>query len=73
MYRYPITLTLTSGETIACKAIDTEHNDARAECIKVDINGNTKLIELDTIARLEVRIKNPHFNSVSFKHNNNQG
>ncbi len=66
MYRYPIKLTLKSGEVLECVALDTARNDSRQECIKVEQNGEHTLIELDTLASLDVLVTNPHFQSVSF-------
>ena len=66
MYRYPITLTMRSGDSIECTALDTQQNIAREECIKVDVDSVEKLVELDTIAQLDVRVENPHFKSISF-------
>ncbi len=65
-YRYPITLTLKSGEIVKCIGIDTQYDDQRRECIQVDSEGTTRLVVLDTIARLEANQKNPHFQAVSF-------
>ncbi len=65
MYRYPIKLTMNSGRVVQAKALDTARNENCQECIKVLMDGNEKLIVLDDIARLEVTISNPHFQSVS--------
>jgi len=65
MYRYPIKLIMNSGSVLHAKALDTARNEKRQECIKVLIDENEKLIVLDDIARLEVTISNPHFQSVS--------
>lgn len=66
MYRYPLRITMKTGEIITGTAIDTQRNDAGAECIKVDIQGTSTLLVLDAIATLEVCIKNPHLQRVSF-------
>ncbi len=66
LYHYPIKLTMTSGETIECTALDTQRNESREECIKVVVNGKERLVELDNIAKLQVCVENPHFNAVSF-------
>ena len=66
MYRYPITLTMKSGEVIECTALDTKQNTAREECVKVDVDGVEKLVELDAISQLDVRVDNPHFKNISF-------
>lgn len=66
MYRYPIKLTLKSGEVLECVALDTARNNVRKECIKVEQNGEHTLIELDSLVSLDVLVANPHFQSVCF-------
>ena len=66
MHRYPIKLTMKLGEVIEGVALDTQRNEAREECIKVDVSGTEELIVLDNISRLEVGVENPHFQAVSF-------
>lgn len=65
-YRYPIRLTMKSGEVLECIALDTNLNENREECIKVDISGTNNLVVLNDILELECRVKNPHFDSVRF-------
>ncbi|MEG3693144.1 Rho-binding antiterminator [Vibrio coralliirubri] len=67
MHRYPIKLTLKSGEQIECVGLDTQRNDSREECIKVSIQGGQQLVVLTQIATLDVCVDNPHFQHVSFK------
>jgi Rho-binding antiterminator len=66
MYRYPIKVTMKTGEVIAGTALDTKRNDAREECIKVSVAGAEFMLVLDSISTLEVCIENPHFQRVSF-------
>jgi len=66
MHRYPIRLMMKSGSIVECTALDTQRNDAREECIKVEVQGAASLIPLDNIARLDVSVENPHFKTVSF-------
>jgi len=66
MYKYPIKLTLKSNETVAGKALDTQYNDKREECIKLIADNNTCLIVLNTIKQLHVCVDNPHFQTVEF-------
>lgn len=47
-------------------ALDIKLNENRSECIKVDDEGTETLVELNEITKLEVRIENPHFTSISF-------
>ena len=65
-YRFPIKLTLTSGETVKGNAHDTAVNEQREECIKIQTREQEKLIVLAQVARLEVLVDNPHFSSISF-------
>ena len=66
MHRYPVKLTMKSGEVVKGVAVNTERNNAREECILFNIDNGQKLIALDDIAKLEVCVENPHFEAVSF-------
>ncbi len=66
MYHYPIKLTLKSGDIIEGIALDTQRNDQRDECIKIDIEGVEQLVVLDEIKILEVMVENPHLQKVMF-------
>jgi Rho-binding antiterminator len=66
MYRYPIKITLKTGTVIEGVALDTQYNDDRKECIKVDVDDSETLIILAGVAMLEVGIENPHFQKISF-------
>lgn len=66
MYHYPIKLTLKSGDIIEGIALDTQRNDQRDECIKIDIEGVEKLVVLEEIKVLEVMVENPHLQKVTF-------
>ncbi|MGV8837122.1 Rho-binding antiterminator [Cellvibrio sp.] len=66
MYHYPIKLTLKSGDIIQGVALDTQRNDHRDECIKIDIEGVEQLVVLEEIKMLEVMVENPHFRFVEF-------
>ncbi|WP_039914808.1 Rho-binding antiterminator [Cellvibrio mixtus] len=65
-YRYPLKLTLKSGEIIQGIALDTQQNDNRDECIKIESKGSSQLIVLDQIKKLEVTEDNPHLREVVF-------
>ncbi|MBY7731554.1 Rho-binding antiterminator [Vibrio splendidus] len=67
MHRYPIKLTMKSGEQLTCVALDTKRNQAREECIKVSVEGQEQLVMLTEITDLEVSVDNPHFQHKSFK------
>ena len=67
MYHYPIKLTLKSGDIIEGIALDTQRNDQRDECIKIDIEGVEKLVVLEEIKMLEVMVENPHIQVAFFE------
>jgi len=66
MYRYPIRLTLRSGSIVEGIALDTQRNEDKEECMKIDSDGSEKLVVLADISIIEVRLENPHFTKVSF-------
>ncbi|WP_016956156.1 Rho-binding antiterminator [Catenovulum agarivorans] len=66
LFNYPIQLTLKNGGSIIGTALDTTRNDAREECIKINITGKDTLVVLDSIAKLRITVDNPHFVEVVF-------
>lgn len=66
MYNYTVKLTFKSGSIIECKALDTQRNENREECMKVKIEGVESLVVLDNILRMEASVQNPHFQVVNF-------
>ncbi|MCG9783990.1 Rho-binding antiterminator [Vibrio brasiliensis] len=66
LYRYPVRLTLKSGQTIEGKALDTARNQDKQEAIKLEQNGVEQLVVLDDLSLLEILVDNPHFNQKSF-------
>ena len=68
MYSFPVRLTLRSLEVVEGTALDTQRNDLRQECIKLDCAGDELLVELDSISVLQICVENPHFSKVSFEH-----
>lgn len=68
LYRFPITLILHNAQKITAIAVDTQRNAQQRECIKLltEPHQRSILVELQSIARLEVNINNPHFLSVDF-------
>lgn len=66
MYRYPIKITLKSGEVIQGIAQDTRQNDNRDECIKIATEDGERLIVMSEFKKLEVCVENPHLQSVVF-------
>lgn len=67
MYHYPIKLTLKSGDIIQGIARDTQRNEKRDECIKIDMEGIEQLVVLKEIKILEVKVENPHLQKVMFE------
>ncbi len=65
-FRYPVRLILKSGVIVEGRALDTQRNETRQECIKLDVAGVARLIVLDEIGHMEARADNPHFQRVSF-------
>lgn len=66
MYKYPVKLTLNSGDAIEGVALDTKRDSNRAECIEIDSSEGMVLVKLDSIKKLTVQKDNPHFSEVVF-------
>lgn len=64
LFRYPIELTLKSGEMMTGVARDTVRNQAREECILLCGETGEALVILDRIHKLKVLVENPHFKEV---------
>ena len=62
LYRYPVKLTMKTGEIIDGIALDTKPN----ERLLLKINGLETLVDLNNISKLEVRVNNPHFTEITF-------
>lgn len=67
MFRYPVSLTMISGDIINGIAMDTKRDEAKRECIELNVEDSNQLVVLDEIARLKVAVENPHFTQVVFK------
>ena len=65
-FRYLIKITMKSSDVIEGVALDTQLDEGRAECIKIDVKGVSRLVMLDDISVLEVCVDNPHFKDISF-------
>ncbi|MBR9829429.1 MAG: transcriptional regulator [Oceanospirillales bacterium] len=65
-FQYPVRLILTSGVIIEGRALDTQRNGARDECIKIEVAGVESLVLQNDIARMEALADNPHFQVVLF-------
>jgi Rho-binding antiterminator len=57
---------MKNGDLIECKALDTQYNSSREECIKVISKGIESDVIIEKISKLEVCIENPHFKQISF-------
>ncbi|RUO44132.1 transcriptional regulator [Aliidiomarina taiwanensis] len=66
LFQYPVRLHMRAGEAIEGIAVNTCLNEAREECIELNQHGHHRLVALDQVASLEVRVENPHFQQVSF-------
>jgi Rho-binding antiterminator len=67
MYHYPIKLRLKSGEVIEGIAQDTQRNEKRDECIKIETETGERLVVLSELKQLEVCVENPHLKLVVFE------
>ncbi|HSC66818.1 MAG TPA: Rho-binding antiterminator [Cellvibrio sp.] len=67
MYHYPIKLTLKSGAVLQGTAVDTQRDEKRVECIKLECEGVERLVVLDEIKLLEACEDNPHVHTVVFE------
>ncbi|KKO44846.1 transcriptional regulator [Arsukibacterium ikkense] len=67
LYRYPLCLTLVSGEQVYGTALDTRYNSARQECLVLSHAGTEQWVGLDDITLLEVTVPNPHVQQIRFK------
>lgn len=66
LYRYPVQLTLTNGEQVSGQALDTVRNDDQAECLKLRIGDEVRLLPLASLIRMSATSPNPHFEQVDF-------
>ena len=66
LFKYPIEITLKSGEVVSGKALDTAKNSLSEECIKLLTQDSELLVVLDSIAKMKVTMENPHFQEVTF-------
>ncbi|MGR5140309.1 Rho-binding antiterminator [Photobacterium sp. DNB23_23_1] len=66
MYRYPVKLTLKSGQEVFGTALDTKWNTSKEECIEIQTGDTIELVLLEVVSKLEVQIDNPHFSHIDF-------
>lgn len=67
-FGYPLRLTMKSGEVIEGRALDTQRDAQRRECIAIEVGGSIRLVVLDSLSEMAAQITNPHFDCVSFPH-----
>lgn len=66
LYKYPVRLTLRSGAEIEGRALDTQYNDNREHCIKIQTDEVESLVCLDLIRVMAVLADNPHLQRIVF-------
>jgi len=66
MHAYVIELHLLNGSIISGKALDTQRNPLKQECIKIHSQGSDMLVVLDDVKSMTVQTKNPSFSHVNF-------
>jgi Rho-binding antiterminator len=66
MHGYDIELHLLTGQVISGKALDTQYNSLKHECIKIHSQGTDILVALDEVKSMNVLSKNASFNHVDF-------
>ncbi|MGO4998826.1 Rho-binding antiterminator [Oceanisphaera sp. W20_SRM_FM3] len=66
LYRYPVILTLNSGDVINGIAIDTTRDHNRQECIQVLVEHRTILVPLAELISMKSAAFNPHFDYIAF-------
>jgi Rho-binding antiterminator len=66
MYRYAVKVSLKSGATIQGVALDTQHNENKDECIKIQTDDTERLVILNEVKKIEVIEDNPHVRFIDF-------
>jgi Rho-binding antiterminator len=67
MYKLSVTLRLEDGRQMSGIARDTGYDKDKKEYIMLEVNGESTLVELDTVLSLKANVENPHFDLVRFK------
>jgi len=65
-YKYDIKLVFNSGSIIIGKALDTQYNDNREECIKLLVEGDEIIVALESVIKMKAIEQNPYFVTVDF-------
>ena len=66
MHKYRVKLYLKSGEEISGVAVDTCIDENRQECLLLKAEAGEQLVVLDSLLKMDAKIKNPHFEQVQF-------
>lgn len=66
MYKFPIKLIFKNGAKTEGIAYDTKINNNREECLVLKTADMQKLIVMNKIKEIRVKIENPHFKLVKF-------
>lgn len=66
MYKLSITVTFKTGEKLSGIASDTGYDANRAECIKLIVDNETRLLPLVDLESMTANRANPHFDVVKF-------
>ena len=66
LYRYPVILTLNSGDKLSGIAIDTARDQNRQECIKLLVDNTARLVPLANLAGMKAALPNRHFDHIAF-------
>lgn len=67
MYRYPVRVATTDGAIATGLAIDTLIDKDKAEYLKLAVDGEERLVRLDTLTALEPLAPNAKFGKVRFR------
>ena len=65
-FRYPVRLTMRTGEVLDGVAVDTRRDAQGEECIAIRVDGAECLVVLDKLANMKAGVQNPHFDTVFF-------
>ena len=66
MHGYDVKLHLLTAGVISGKALDTQYNSLKQECIKIHSQDTEILVALDEVKSMDVLSKNARFTHVDF-------
>jgi len=67
MYRYPVRVATSDGETVTGVAVDTVTGADKSEFLALDVDGCVRRLRLDTLEELEPMVGNARFGKVRFR------